>query len=51
MRSTSIHWVFVLIDGYDGYRMYFKDALDKLNVDINVFSRWRIQKRGGGLHA
>ena len=28
---------FVLIDGYDGYRMYFKDALDKLNVDINVF--------------
>src|SRR6202451_829216 len=28
---------FVLIDGYDGYHMYFKDALDKLNVDINVF--------------
>ena len=28
---------FVLIDGYDGYRMYFKDALDKLGVDINVF--------------
>ncbi|HSY07601.1 MAG TPA: signal peptide peptidase SppA [Steroidobacteraceae bacterium] len=28
---------FVLIDGYDGYRMFFKDALDKLGVDINVF--------------
>jgi protease-4 len=28
---------FVLIDGYDGYHMYFKDALDKLDVDINVF--------------
>ena len=28
---------FVLIDGYDRYRMYFKDALDKLGVDINVF--------------
>jgi protease-4 len=28
---------FVLIDGYDSYRMYVKDALDKLGVDINVF--------------
>jgi protease IV len=28
---------FVLIDGYDGYHMFFKDALDKLGVDINVF--------------
>ena len=28
---------FVLIDGYDGYHMYFKDALDKLDVDVNVF--------------
>jgi protease-4 len=28
---------FVLIDGYDRYRMYFKEALDKLAVDINVF--------------
>ena len=28
---------FVLIDGYDRYRMFFKDVLDKLNVDINVF--------------
>lgn len=28
---------FVLIDGYDRYRMYFKDALEKLNVDLNVF--------------
>lgn len=28
---------FVLIDGYDRYRNYFKDALDKLAVDINVF--------------
>jgi protease-4 len=28
---------FVLIDGYERYRMYFKEALDKLGVDINVF--------------
>jgi len=28
---------FVLIDGYDRYRMYLKQALDKLGVDINVF--------------
>ncbi|MGC1730521.1 MAG: signal peptide peptidase SppA, partial [Steroidobacteraceae bacterium] len=28
---------FVLIDGYDRYRMYIKEALDKLGVDINVF--------------
>jgi protease-4 len=28
---------FVLIDGYDRYRMYFKEVLDKLGVDINVF--------------
>src|ERR1700746_2641008 len=27
----------VLIDGYDRYRTYLKDALDKLGVDINVF--------------
>ncbi len=28
---------FVLIDGYDRYRVYIKDVLDKLGVDINVF--------------
>src|SRR5215469_13343412 len=28
---------FVLIDGYDRYRHYLKDALEKLGVDINVF--------------
>jgi protease-4 len=28
---------FVLIDGYERYRTYFKDALDKLAVGINVF--------------
>jgi protease IV len=28
---------FVLIDGYERYRTYLKDALDKLGVDINVF--------------
>src|SRR5215469_17858226 len=27
----------VLIDGYDRFRTYLKDALDKLGVDINVF--------------
>jgi len=28
---------FVLIDGYGRYRMFFKEALDKLGVNINVF--------------
>jgi protease-4 len=28
---------FVLVQGYDRYRMYLKEALDKLGVDINVF--------------
>jgi protease-4 len=28
---------FVLLDGYGRYRMFFKEALDKLGVDINVF--------------
>src|ERR1700731_1842156 len=28
---------FVLLDGYERYRTYLKDALDKLGVDINVF--------------
>ena len=27
----------MLIDGYDRYVMYYKDALDKLGVDMNVF--------------
>ena len=28
---------FVLVDGYARYRMFYKEALDKLGVDINVF--------------
>jgi protease IV len=28
---------FVLIDGYARYRMFYKEALEKLGVDINVF--------------
>jgi len=28
---------FVLLDGYGRYRMFFKQALDKVGVDINVF--------------
>jgi len=28
---------FVLLDGYDRYRMYFKDALDKIDVDMHLF--------------
>lgn len=28
---------FVLIDGYDRYVMYYKDALEKLGIDMNVF--------------
>jgi protease IV len=27
----------VLVDGYEAYYMFFKNALDKLGVDINVF--------------
>lgn len=27
----------VLIDGYDRYRMFYKNALDKLGVDMNVY--------------
>src|ERR1700683_342704 len=27
----------VLVDGYDRYRMYFKDALDKLGGDMHLF--------------
>jgi protease-4 len=27
----------VLVEGYSRYRWYYKDILDKLNVDINVF--------------
>jgi protease IV len=27
----------VVVDGYSRYRWYYKDILDKLNVDINVF--------------
>ncbi len=28
---------FVLIDGYDRYVMYYKNALEKLGIDMNVF--------------
>ena len=28
---------FVLLDGYDRYRMFFKGALDKLGVDMHLF--------------
>lgn len=28
---------FVLLEGYDRFRMYYKGALDKLGVDMNVF--------------
>jgi protease-4 len=28
---------FVLLDGYGRYRMFFKEALDKIGVDVNVF--------------
>jgi protease IV len=28
---------FVFVDGYDYYRMFYKKALDKLAVDVNVF--------------
>jgi protease-4 len=28
---------FVLLDGYARYRMFFKDALDKLSVDMHLF--------------
>jgi protease-4 len=28
---------FVLLDGFDRYRMFYKDALDKLSVDMHLF--------------
>ena len=28
---------YVLVEGYSRYRLYYKDVLDKYNVDINVF--------------
>jgi len=28
---------FLLLDGYERYRMFFKDALDKLGVDMHLF--------------
>jgi protease-4 len=28
---------FLLLDGYDRYRMFFKDALDKLGIDMHLF--------------
>jgi protease-4 len=28
---------FVLLDGYDRYRMFFKDALDKLSIDMHLY--------------
>lgn len=28
---------FVFIDGYERFRMYFKDALEKLGIEMNVF--------------
>ncbi len=28
---------YLIIDGYSRYRLYYKDILDKLHVDINVF--------------
>jgi protease IV len=28
---------FVLLEGYDRYRMFFKDALDKLGIDMHLF--------------
>ena len=28
---------FVLVDGFSYYRMFLKDAIDKLGVDVNVF--------------
>jgi protease-4 len=32
---------FVLLDGYERYSMYFKDALDKLGIDVHLFRAGR----------
>jgi protease IV len=32
---------FVLLDGYEHYSMFFKDALDKLGVDVHLFRAGR----------
>ena len=50
-RSTSIRWASCCFEGYDRYRMYFKEALDKLGVDINVFRVGAFKSAVGDLHA
>ncbi|MGH8232314.1 MAG: signal peptide peptidase SppA [Steroidobacteraceae bacterium] len=37
---------FVLLDGYDNYHMYFKDALDKLSVDMHLFRAGKFKSAG-----
>ena len=42
---------FVLLDGYDRYRMFFKDALDKLDVDMHLFRAGKFKSAERALHA
>ncbi len=37
---------FVLLPGYDRYRMFFKDALDKLAVDVHLFRAGKFKSAG-----
>lgn len=37
---------FLLIDGYDGYRMFLRDALDKLGVDVHLYRAGKFKSAG-----
>lgn len=37
---------FLVLDGYDGYRVYLKDALDKLGVDVHLYRAGKFKSAG-----
>jgi hypothetical protein len=41
---------FVLIDGFDRYRMFYKDALDKLSIDMHLFRAGKFKSADEPLH-
>ncbi|MEJ0006183.1 MAG: S49 family peptidase [Steroidobacteraceae bacterium] len=41
---------YVLVEGYSRYRWYYKELLDKLNVDINIFRVGKYKSAVEGLH-
>lgn len=37
---------FLLLDGYDGYRVFLKDALDRLGVDVHLYRAGKFKSAG-----